>query len=189
VFSGLATSTDGGRIFRRCSTVPILERTNDEHCFRVIHSILNEHGIWRAWYGGGSTWIEENGRTLPSYDIRYIESPDGLRFPQVGRVCIPLEAGEVRVGRPYVLRRADRYEMYFAAQRRNSSYRLAFATSVDGLEWTRCERGLDIRPTEGAWDSDMMSFPAVVTAHGRTYLFYNGNAMGAEGFGLAIGES
>ena len=44
------------------------------------------------------------------------------------------------------------------------------------------------RLTSG-WDSQMQAYPAVVTAGGRTYLFYNGNDYGREGFGYAELES
>jgi hypothetical protein len=32
----------------------------------------------------------------------------------------------------------------------------------------------------------MAAYPAVVTAADRTYLFYNGNAYGHDGFGYAV---
>jgi hypothetical protein len=38
---------------------------------------------------------------------------------------------------------------------------------------------------EGTWDSDMQCYPHVFGCDGKTYLLYNGNAFGRDGFGLA----
>ena len=54
VFTGLAISIDGGDSFKRQQKTPFLDRTDNELFFRVIHSIMNENGVWRIWYGGGS---------------------------------------------------------------------------------------------------------------------------------------
>ena len=183
VFAGLARSTDGGTTFQRQSHVPVLDRSDDERCFRVIHSIRHEGDRWRIWYGGGSTWIEEEGRTVPSYDVRYTESPDGVTFRDSGRICVSLEKDELRIGRPYVIRSGDCYEMYFSVQARGKAYGLGRATSSDGLIWNR--RDLAFAASSGRWDDQMRAYPAVVQTPEASYLFYNGNEMGRAGFGYA----
>lgn len=188
VFGGLAVSHDGGRSFSRHSQVPVLDRTDRELFFRVLHSIEHDGRVWRAWYGGGSSFEDagEGERTRAVYNIRYMESEDGIHFPDHGEVVIDVSEDEHRVGRPYVLRRdGGGYEMYFAAATRALNYRLTYADSPDGRHWTvRPERvGLDV--SADGWDSRMMSYPSVVRHGGRSFLFYNGNDYGRTGFGYA----
>jgi hypothetical protein len=190
VFGGLAISQDGGSTFRRVSEAPVLDRTDGELFFRVLHSIHYDGRRWQAWYGAGSAFEDPGGggRTRAVYNIRYMESEDGVHFPDRGEVCIDVRGDEHRVGRPYVVRGADGYQMYFAAATRSDNYRLTYADSADGRRWTVRPEVLGLHVSEEGWDSEMMSYPSVVDAGGRTYLFYNGNDYGRAGFGVAVWE-
>lgn len=186
VFCGLAVSEDDGRTFRRISRVPVLDRTDGELYFRVIHSILYEKDVWRVWYGAGSAFRMEGSRSLPEYNVRYMESKDGIHFPAEGRICVDMAGpAEHRIGRPYVVRKNNAYRMFYGAATVKDNYRLGFADSSDGLAWSRrdSEMGLDLSPT--GWDSEMTCYPSVVTVKDKTYLFYNGNRYGYDGFGYA----
>jgi predicted GH43/DUF377 family glycosyl hydrolase len=189
VFGGLAISDDGGVSFRRHSEAPICDRRDGELFFRVIHSIMFEGGRWRVWYGGGDTYEGEGGKQLPSYNIRYAESPDGLRLADEWRVCIDTERDEYRVGRPYVVRDGGLYRMFFSAGTEMTGYRLAYAESRDGINWERRDSEVGITVSSEGWDSQMQAYPAIVRHDERTYLFYNGNEYGREGFGYAELES
>lgn len=187
VFGGLATSADGGDTFVRHADVPVMDRTDDELYFRVIHSILYEDGVWKTWYGGGSSYVDGNGRTLPVYDIRYLESRDGIRFNAAGTVCVSMnDPDEHRLGRPYVLRDPGVYRMFYAVGTKSKGYRLGYAESPDGLSWNRKDGEVGIDVSEHGWDSQMISYPAVVRYGNTTYLFYNGNDYGRDGFGYAV---
>ncbi|MGP9789183.1 hypothetical protein [Roseinatronobacter sp. NSM] len=185
VFAGLAISTDGGETFVRHSETPILDRTPQEPLFRVIHTIFRENGNWRAWYGAGKEFVQGQHKTLPVYNIRYMESDDGVRFPASGSLAVDNLAGEHRVGRPYVVKQDGRYVMFFGKGKEQEPYRLTYAVSKDGYTWTRHGdmKGLDL--SEEGWDSEMMAYPAVVTTNSGTYMFYNGNNYGYDGFGCA----
>jgi hypothetical protein len=185
-FCGLALSDDGGESFRAYSDDPVVGASAEGALFRVIHSIRREDGRWRAWYGAGGEFRQGAAKTLPVYDIRYMESPDGIAFPDAGEQCIPLSGDEHRVGRPWVLPADGGYEMYFGAGSERVPYRLAYARSPDGVTWRRDDNALGLEQSRTGWDSEMMAYAAVIRARGRTYLFYNGNAYGREGFGYAL---
>jgi hypothetical protein len=186
VFCGLAVSDDGGNSFRASSDEPVLRASPEGVLFRVIHSIHFDGDRWRAWYGAGSEFRQGAKKTLPVYDIRYFESSDGVAFPDAGAVCIALSGEEHRVGRPWIVQSADAYEMYFGAGTEQVGYRLGFATSPDGVAWRRDDDALGLAPSAEGWDSEMMAYPAVISAQGHTYLFYNGNGYGKDGFGYAV---
>lgn len=189
VFGGLAVSEDGGETFRRHSRVPVCDRTDRELLFRVIHSIMYEGGRWRVWYGGGSEFTVERGYQLPNYNIRYTESADGFHLEEDFRVCVDTGSDdEYRVGRPYVIRHAGRYKMFYSAGTKSRGYRLAYAESDDGVAWERRDEEVGIDVSESGWDSGMQAYPSVVAYGDRVYLFYNGNDYGREGFGYAVLE-
>jgi predicted GH43/DUF377 family glycosyl hydrolase len=137
-----------------------------------------------AWYGGGSAFRQGPDKTLPEYDVRYMESADGVRFPAAGTTVLATRGAEHRVGRPCVVREAEGYRMYYGYSTAETPYRLGFATSPDGLSWRRRDEELELPAAD--WDREMSAYPAVVTVDGRTFMFYNGNRYGREGFGLAV---
>ena len=186
VFGGLAISDDGGESFQRYSQVPVCDRTDSELFFRVIHTIMLDQGTWKAWYGGGSEFEVEDGRQYPRYNIRYAESPDGIHLNNEFKVCIDMSAGEYRVGRPYVIKENGMYKMFYGAGTKEEGYRLAYAESEDGVNWRRKDNEIGIDVSASGWDSRMQAYPAVVQHHDETYLFYNGNDYGREGFGYAV---
>ncbi len=185
IYCGLAISEDNGNSFKRYSKVPVLERCDDELLFRVIHSVVKEDGKWKVYYGGGSYFKEGKKKTLPLYDIRYMESEDGINFVGSGDVIIGTQGDEYRVGRPYVIKDEDIYKMFFCAGSEDLTYKLAYAESLDGINWTRDDDKLNISLSSSGWDSQMMAYPSVVKYNDKTYLFYNGNNYGYDGFGYA----
>lgn len=188
VFGGLAVSRDG-ESFTRHSPVPVLDRTPNELFFRVAHSVLWENGVWRVWYGAGSTWVPGEGKQLPVYDIRYAESPDGARFPAEGRVCVGVAGGdEHRVARPYVIKDGELYRMFYSVGTKSQLYRLGYAESADGVRWQRKDGELGLTVSDSGWDSQMVGYSSVVRYRDRVYLFYNGNDYGRGGFGCAVLE-
>lgn len=188
VFGGLAVSDDGGETFVRYSQVPICDRTDNELFFRVVHTMMFDEGQWRAWYGGGSGFDVDEAKQYPRYNIRHAYSPDGMHLDSQYEVCIDMEGGEYRVGRPYVIKHENLYRMFYGAGTKQEGYRLAYAESADGIKWSRKDEDVGIDVSPSGWDSSMQAYPAVVTYEDQTYLFYNGNDYGREGFGFAVLE-
>jgi hypothetical protein len=186
VFGGLARSEDG-EVFQRLRRTPVLDRCEEALFFRVAHSIRRESDAWRVWYGAGSEFRPGRAKSLPVYDIRYLDTENLLEMPDYGEVCIALQGDEHRVGRPYVTRRPydGCYLMFYGTGTEELGYRLGYAESVDGRVWRRRDEevGIDVSPS--GWDSTMIAYPAVITVGARTYLFYNGNDYGRTGFGYA----
>lgn len=188
-FTGLAISENNGILFTRIKNTPVLERSDDEFLFRAIHSIFWEEGKWKVWYGAGNSFIKKINKTLPLYNIRYMESADGIHFPEKGNVVIDIELNEHRVGRPYVIKHKNIYLMFFGASTPDQTYRLAYAESIDGTKWERKDSELNLNYNKDDFDSDMSAYPAIIQIKNKLFLFYNGNEYGKEGFGLALLKS
>jgi predicted GH43/DUF377 family glycosyl hydrolase len=185
-FSGLAVSDDGGSNFRKLKDTPVLERSEEAFLFRVIHSIMFENGKWRVWYGAGSEFRENKNKTVPIYNIRYLESNDCVDFPNKGVVVLDCKKNENRVGRPYIFKKNGLYNMFFAYETKTKSFRLGYAESTDRIHWKRKDNCVGLKESRTGWDSQMISYPSVIEVKNRTYLFYNGNDYGKEGFGCAV---
>jgi hypothetical protein len=182
-FIGLAVREAGGD-FQRVSPAPVLGRSAQDPFLTASPCVLVEDGRWRMWYVSGTGWSIEDGRPRHHYNIRYAESPDGIRWTPTGIVCIDYaSASEYAIARPHVIKEGGRYRMWYS--HRGTSYRIGYAESSDGLAWTRRdhETGIDVSPS--GWDSGMVAYPCVFRADGRLFMLYNGNDYGRSGIGLA----
>ena len=183
VLGGVAVSNDDGVTFTRIKNTPVLERTDKEFLFRVAHTVLFEKGKWRVWYGGGNHFEKTADKTVPVYDIRYMESDDGINFPNEGSIVLPNAGNEYRVGRPYVIKKSGKYFMFFGASTNDVPYRLTYATSTDGHTWERHDIGITYE--EGEFDSNMSAYPCIIELENKSFMLYNGNDYGKQGFGYA----
>ena len=184
-FTGLAISADGGETFHRHSEAPILDRTANGLFIQAIHTVLVDNGVFHVWYATGTGWRTIDGIDYPEYHIRYTQSPDGIHFPdREGLTCLTPAPNEYRIGRPRVRRVGLGYEMRFTFDTLDKQYMTRRAFSPDGISWTRDDEDDIPRSLEG-WDSREVSYPCVLETRYGTYMFYDGNGMGREGFGYA----
>jgi predicted GH43/DUF377 family glycosyl hydrolase len=188
IFTGLAISRDAGESFVRHSRVPILDRTDEELLFRGGSFVLAEDGVFRMWYVAGSEWTDVNGKLLPVYDLRHVQSSDGIRWPGKSVQSMKLAgADEHAFGRPWITKAAEGgYRMFYSIRRRSfGAYRLGYARSEDGARWERHDDEIGLEVSAEGFESQAIMYSAVVSSEGRTYCFYNGNNFGQDGFAVA----
>jgi hypothetical protein len=186
ILTGVAASADGGRTFRRVARVPALERTDEEAVWRTAAHVIQDGGRFRMWYAGGSEWVELGGKPVPRLHIRHVESADGVTWRGPAMTSLAVDpAGELSLGRPWIVREPDGYLMHYSIRGGATPYRLAAARSPDGRQFAPLdgEPGLAVGPEP--WDAEMMYASAVFQRGSRAYLFYNGNSTGQTGFGWA----
>jgi hypothetical protein len=75
--------------------------------------------------------------------------------------------------------------MFYSSRTRSKGYRIGYAESVDGENWTRRDEEIGIDVSEDGWDSQMLAYACVVRHKEKVYMFYNGNNYGETGFGYA----
>lgn len=186
LFTGLAVSHDDGATFIRRQETPVLDRSPQEFLVRCGACVMFDEGVWKAWYAAGSAMIDLPDRSVPSYHLAYVESPDGIAWPGCGATAMtPRGPDEYGFGRPCVLREHGMYHMWYPVRTRSKGYHIGFATSFDGRRWQRRDNEAGLAAAASGWDSEMVSFPSIVTTeHGR-FMFYNGNGYGLTGVGVA----
>lgn len=184
-YSGLAISYDNGESFMRESNTPILDRADEGLYIRAIHSVRYENNVFKIWYSVGNHWEFIDGIPFPAYHIKYLESSDLKLFAKEGINCIVPQNNEYRIGRPRVYKNDQNYIMYYTVGALDKSYLAGMAYSKDGINWIREDAKIGITLSPSGWDSQTLCYPSLYKDGNKTYLFYNGNNMGADGFGYA----
>lgn len=189
-FQGLAVSKDGGETFERRLKVPVIDRSDAEMLNRTSAHVRFDGEKFQMWYVGGSDWTQSGDKYLPVYNIKYLESPDGINWGDEGSTAIDFkDADEHALGKPFVIHAEGKYRMFFSSRTySNKAYRIGYAESDDCLNWTRKDEEVGIDVSASGWDSESISYASVIQYRDRYYMFYNGNNLGETGFGYAILE-
>ncbi|RUL70931.1 hypothetical protein [Dyella choica] len=184
-FTGLALSSDGGESFQRRQETPILDRAPGRSTIAAVHSAMWANGRWRLWYAVGDDWEQIGGQPYPRYHIRYLETDSLDRMPHEDRICLLPRGTEYRIGRPRVYRMDGRYVMVFTRGNVTGEYFPGLAYSDDGVHWERHDEALGLELSAEGWDSRTLCYPALIQQGDHWLMFYNGNDMGMDGFGVA----
>ena len=119
-------------------------------CFDI--SVLKESDTYRMWL----SW-------RPRQSLGLVESRDGLHWTEPPQVVLGprKETGwEDDINRPVVLKRADGYHLWYTGQAKGRS-RIGYATSPDGITWTRMSDQPVLAP-ERPWEKVAVMCPHVL---------------------------
>jgi len=183
---GLAVSEENTPIFNRFGLAPIMDRNQiDPFSLSYPWVLFDKDNKWQMWYGSNLNWGEKQNDM--AHVIKYAESTDGIIWDRKGIVAIDFKSDdEYAISRPCVIRDGDLYKMWYSY--RGDKYRIGYAESNDGIDWTRMDEKVGITVSKDGWDSEMIEYAHVFDYNGDRYMLYNGNGYGKTGFGLAILE-
>jgi hypothetical protein len=190
---GLAVSDDNGRSFQKISEGPIIDRsTQDPYLVTSPFVMLDEDiDIWRMWYTSGVKWTcDKHGRLKSFYNIKHALSHNGREWVTDKTIAINFQnLLETNVARPHVIKEGGTYKMWYCYDR-GKGYRIGYAESPQGISWQRRDdqSGMNVSSNKNQWDGQMVAYPHILQHNGQTYMLYNGNNFGQEGFGLAMKE-
>ncbi|MBI4915328.1 MAG: DUF11 domain-containing protein [Acidobacteria bacterium] len=135
-----------------------------------VDSVLYEGGVYKMWYTGrpagggvnrigyatspdGTTWTKHAGNPVllpgPGWDSTYVR-----------------EATVVHVGATY--------HMWYAGTNAWPNYSIGYATSPDGIAWTKNASNPVLVPLPGAFDDTTVYAPQVVHYGGTFHMWYSG---------------
>ena len=185
---GIAKSKDNGFTFEKLFDGPILDRTKLEPYFVASSCVLFDEGKWKLWYLSCVRWEVINEKTCHFYHIKYAESSNGIDWKREGIVAIDFKNEiEYAISVPRVIKEDEIYKMWYSyrGSLHSENYRIGYAESFNGIEWTRMDENVIINLSENNWDSEMQCYPFVFDHNNERYMLYNGNGYGKTGFGLA----
>jgi hypothetical protein len=190
---GLAISTDDGITFKKSFQGPIITINNIEPYFSGTAFVLFDDDSFKMWYLSCVGWEIYDHKPEPLYNIKYSESKDGINWAQTGKIAIPLYEDEGGLVSASVMRGPEKYYMWYGKRKKKdyrnnkeNSYRIGYAESENGIDWQRKDELAGINVSPNGWDSEMISYPYVVSYDNKLLMFYNGNCFGKTGFGCAI---
>jgi len=173
---GYATSTDG-IVWTKYKGNPVLDlgadgEWDDIHVYSP--SVLFEDGVYKMWYTGYDGY---------SYRIGYATSLDGIVWTKykgnpVLDLGSPGEWDDGHVSGPSVLFEDGTYKMWYPGSGYNWRFRIGYATSTDGIVWTKYEDN-EGNPVlswgePDAWDSYRVFCPSVLFEDGTYKMWYTG---------------
>ena len=174
---GRATSADGISWSRHTGN-PVLTASpsgswNPERIFNPI--VIRRDTLYQMWYSGPSaSGIWQTG---------YATSPDGINWSQnsnnpVLTVGAPGEWDAVAAFAGSVLFVDGQYQMWYHGTTGNAltGIEIGYATSPDGVNWTKHSGNPILRRTPGNWDADNVSFARVIKDGHRYRMWYTGRA-------------
>ncbi len=184
---GVALSKDG-ICFEKYKEAPLFERNPEDPLFVSTPFVRKEQDRWLMWYMSGVSWLEGEKGQPPwaTYNLRVAESKDGFHWTPRGIAVDFSHPKEIALASPSVLHNGSLYEMWFCHRRTDVGYRIGYATSQDGLRWSRDDAAVEgLDPSPNSWDSEMCAYPHVFDHKGERYMLYCGNGFSREGVGLA----
>src|SRR5262249_37987908 len=141
---------------------------------------------WKMWYEAGS------GANKGS--AAYAMSADGIKWTKYAEnpVMIPTEPWEGGATRVVgeitpttVLKENDIYKMWYHAIDARKVRQIGYATSTDGINWTKFGGNPILKPGHGdAWDAGGIGEPTVIKV-GSTFFMYYMRTVEQHGIGLA----
>lgn len=189
---GIAVSKDNGVTFNRLYKGPILDRSKTEPYYIGACDVIKDNGQWVCYYTCGKHWTTINKKHEINYQIQRATSNNGVDWIRNNEIVIPPENEYEVCARPSVWKENGVYHMLYSKRsmaefRENPrmNYRAGYATSLDGINWKRCDERLNFNPSGSGWDSDAIAYPYFFSCEGKKYIFYNGNGFGKTGFGIA----
>jgi hypothetical protein len=179
---GLAIYDESKGQFFKYSPAPLLDRNHVDPYSISYPFVLHDGDRYRMWYGSNLGWGAEQKDM--AHLLKYAESDDGIHWRREGHIALNFkDSSEYAMSRPFVLKESGIYKMWYSY--RGKAYRIGYAESEDGINWRRMDEQAGITVSASGWDSETVEYPFIFDHAGSRYMFYNGNAYGKTGFGLA----
>jgi hypothetical protein len=141
-----------------------------------LQSVVFQAGQYHMWYTGGSDF------TIATDRIGHAVSPDGVSWTKTpGPVLMPGPAGswdKGYVAAPHVIYHNGLYRMWYRGAADLTTLdgaAIGYATSPDGVTWTRQGSGPVLSPAGGsAWDADILWSASVLPDAAGYRMWYSG---------------
>ena len=181
---GMATSSDGV-IWTKYNGNPIIDAGpagSWDDSGVVQNTVIKDGSTFKMWYAASDGTYNRIG---------YATSSDGKSWTKYASNPVMDVGGPGAFDRqwtfcPYVLRENGIYKMWYAGSDGSSTWRIGYAESNDGLNWTKYAYNPVLNVGgPGAWDSAMVITPRVLNISGSYKMWYTGHPGDHDSIGYA----
>lgn len=159
-------------------------KTEFDSVMAIAPCVIKDGSTYKMWYTGWNGDSEHIGNGITrkiSYRIGYATSADGVHWTKhLGTAGVGAVFGVGTVGsldakgvsHPYVIKENNTYRMWYEGYD-GSAWRIFYATSADGVTWTR--QGLALNTSaNGSYDTLAARNPVVIRRNGVYEMWYQG---------------
>jgi predicted GH43/DUF377 family glycosyl hydrolase len=196
---GYATSSDGIHWNRHPSPV-FTSREGGWYADGIFPgTVIKENGIFKMWFSGATGSVSQSTPTSKG-GIGYATSPDGIAWkvydnPATNTPPYHFSDPVLNYGTtgswesatvlaPSVVKTKCGYEMWYAGEVFGGSQNLGYATSTDGIHWTK-DPGNPVITTD-PWNI-LLVFPSVILDGNKYRMWYGSFLLDGDAVGGAIG--
>ena len=183
---GYATAADP-TVWTRHAGAPVLDKDGSSSWEqrRVLNPVvLRSDTLYQMWYSAesiSSRW--QTGYATSTDGVNWSKHPDN---PVLTIGANEWDAVAALAGT--VLFEDGQYHMWYHGTNGNafSGWKIGYATSPDGVNWTKHASNPILEPGSGSWDADIVGFPRVIKDGDRYRMWYTGRGSGSiDRFGYA----
>ncbi|MFQ6127711.1 MAG: OmpL47-type beta-barrel domain-containing protein [Thermoplasmata archaeon] len=171
-----ATSPDGSTWTKQGVVLDVGSPGQLDDQKTCYHYVLKEGNVYKMWYSGADDPISFGGK----YRIFYATSTNGTTWTKHGLVLDVGASGstdERLVRSPVVVNESGSYKMWYSGMDNSNTDRIHYATSPDGVNWTKKGVVLDVG-SPGDYDETGTGWPFVRNNSCGYVMWYVGRQSG-----------
>jgi predicted GH43/DUF377 family glycosyl hydrolase len=135
-------------------------------------AVITDDGVFKMWYTGVDLYSTSR--------VGYATSTNGITWTRLALPVLgpgnPSDWDEARVGQVSVLKNGPLYQMWFVGWDDDAIGQVGYATSTNGVDWTKYAGNPVLTVDAGAWDEMEVGGPRVVFDGSTYHLWYHGFA-------------
>ena len=163
---------------------PVEASAEFDSIYAIGACVIKDDTTYKMWYTGWNGDSVDLGEGLTqqiNQRIGYATSPDGVNWTKYNgsagakSIFAPTTGQESKnVSHCHVLKEPDgTYHMWYEGQGNDDVWRIFYAISSDGINWTRQGLAVDTRKN-GNYDAVGVRNPVVIKRNGKYEMFYQG---------------
>ena len=169
---GLATSSDSLSWTKYFSNPVLAKDTKDPTELEVASpSVIKINNLYKMWYLSTTNFTGSGNEV---YRIKYATSTDGINWSLQGYVLRKRSSvawESEGVANPSVIFSSGEYKMWYDARDSSGIWRIGYATSTDGIVWTRVLN--PVLTASLAWEGTTVAAPSVFLQDNTYHLYYH----------------
>jgi hypothetical protein len=174
-------SLDSNFNFQYIEEQPWFDLNTNDPISLSYPAVYFNKSVMHVWYGTTLSWDGGNGEMV--HVLKEQISRDFVHFENSNRF-VEWKLGKSQAfSRPSVISLGDKFLMAYSVRGNLTRYQIGFGLIKE--DSMVVEHLATFPPSSSIWENEMVEYPNLISYGDEIYMFYNGNAYGKSGIGLA----